>query len=179
MGQNQIMKIAVVGNIAGGKSRLSRALSRIYNLPLTHVDSVQFLPGMKIRPMNETRLELLGITNQERWIIDGYGPLDLIEKRFQAADRVVFVDFPIWRHYWWCSKRQVSNLWSRREELPEGCSELTWEHTVKLYKTLWQMHTKMRPELLRIFARDNLKNKMVFVRTLSEWKEISRNGLPS
>ncbi|WP_413288073.1 flagellar protein FlaR [Bdellovibrio sp. HCB337] len=171
------MKIAVVGNIAGGKSRLSRALSRVHSLPLTHVDSIQFLPGMKIRPLDETRKALLQVTSQDSWIIDGYGPLDLIEKRFQAADRVVFVDFPIWRHYWWCSKRQVSNLWSRREELPEDCSELTWEHTVKLYKTLWQMHTKMRPELLRIFARDNLKNKMIIVRSLSEWKTLSQQGL--
>lgn len=173
------MKIAVVGNIAGGKSELSRSLARVHGVPLTHVDSLQFLPGMKIRPMDETRNALKAVTEQAHWLIDGYGPLDLIEKRFQAADHVVFVDFPIWRHYWWCTKRQITNLWSRREELPEGCNELTYEHTVKLYKTLWQMHTKMRPELLRIFARDNLKNKMTYVRTLKEWKSLAKQGLTS
>lgn len=173
------MKIAVVGNIAGGKTELSRSLARVHGVPLTHVDSLQFLPGMKIRPMAETRNALKTVTEQGQWLIDGYGPLDLIEKRFQAADHVVFVDFPIWRHYWWCTKRQITNLWNRRQELPEGCNELTYEHTVKLYKTLWQMHTKMRPELLRIFARDNLKNKMTYVRTLKEWKALAKKGLTS
>lgn len=173
------MKIVVVGNIAGGKTELSRSLAHIHGVPLTHVDSLQFLPGMKIRPMDETRSALKALTDQADWLIDGYGPLDLIEKRFQAADHVVFIDFPIWRHYWWCTKRQIKNLWSRRQELPEGCDELTYDHTVKLYKTLWQMHTKMRPELLRIFARDNLKNKMIYVRTLKEWRTLAKKGLTS
>lgn len=177
MSLRPILKITVVGNIAGGKSRLSRRLSKIHNLPLTHVDSLQFLPGMKIRPQDETRQALLAVTRQERWIIDGYGPLDLIEKRFQAADKVIFVDFPIWRHYWWLSKRQVTNLWNPREELPEGCHEISWGHTVKLYKTLWQIHSKMRPELLRIFARDDLKDKVLFVRTLKEWESVFKNGV--
>lgn len=173
------MKIVVVGNIAGGKTELSRRLARVHSVPITHVDSLQFLPGMKIRPLDETRKALKSITDQENWLIDGYGPLDLIEKRFQMADHVVFVDFPIWRHYWWCTKRQIQNLWSRREELPEGCYELTYEHTMKLYKTLWQMHTKMRPELLRIFARDHFKNKMTYVRTVKEWKTLAEQGLTS
>jgi adenylate kinase family enzyme len=170
-------KITVVGNIAGGKTRLSQVLAARYQLPLTHVDSLQFLPGMKMRPLLETREALLAATAQDKWLVDGYGPLDLIEKRFQAADVVVYVDFPIWRHYWWLSKRQVSNLWSRRAELPEGCSELTWEHTRKLYKTLWQIHTKMRPELLRIFARKNLHEKVLIIRTMKQWNDLFEKGL--
>lgn len=171
------MRIVVVGNIAGGKTALSRRLAEIHGLPLTHVDSLQFLPGMKIRPLNETRQTLREISEGGAWLIDGYGPLDLIEKRFQAADHVVFVDLPIWRHYWWCTKRQLQNFWSRREELPEGCDERTWEHTKKLYKTLWQMHTKMRPELLRIFARENLRGKMIFVRSLRDWHRLAAQGV--
>lgn len=173
------MKVAVVGNIAGGKTELSRRLARIHNMTVTHVDSLQFLPGMKIRPLDETRQALRTVTEQVEWLIDGYGPLDLIEKRFKAADFVIFVDFPIWRHYWWCTKRQIKNLWSRREELPEGCDEFTYAHTVKLYKTLWQIHTKMRPELLRIFAREHFKNKIIYVRNLRDWQTLAEKGLMS
>jgi len=176
MSQKAPQKIAVVGNIAGGKTRLSQVLAARYELPLTHVDSLQFLPGMKMRPLPETRQALLMVSTQEKWLIDGYGPLDLIEKRFQAADLVVYIDFPIWRHFWWLTKRQISNLWSRRSELPEGCSELTWEHTRKLYKTLWQIHTKMRPELLRIFARENLRQKVLIIRTVKQWHEVFEKG---
>ncbi|KYG69965.1 hypothetical protein AZI85_14780 [Bdellovibrio bacteriovorus] len=172
-----IQKISVVGNAGGGKTALSRRLAEIHKLPLTHVDSIQFVAGMNIRPHKESISLLTDVQNKESWIIDGYGPLDIIETRFRASDRVIFIDFPLWRHYWWCTKRQIQNLWSCREELPEGCNEATWAHTKKLYKTLWQVHTKMRPELLRIFARENLKGKVIYVRTLREWNEIFTHGV--
>lgn len=177
MYSKDIRKIAVVGNAGGGKTTLSRRLAKIHNLPLTHVDAIQFVAGMQIRPHRESIQILKDVQAQESWIIDGYGPLDIIEKRFQSSDRVVFIDFPLWRHYWWCTKRQIQNFWSRREELPEGCDELTFAHTVKLYKTLWRVHKLMRPELLRIFARDNLKGKVLYVRTLKDWKRLSKFGL--
>lgn len=173
---NRIAKVTVVGNAGGGKTRLSRRLSQMHQLPVTHVDGIQFLPGMKIRPQSETR-EILGeITAQEKWIIDGYGPLDLIEKRFLLTDRIVFVDFSLWRHIWWCVKRQIQSLWTRRAELPESCNEATWSHTFKLFKTLWQIHTKMRPELLRIFGREPFKNKIIHIRSLAQWNELYRDG---
>lgn len=171
------LKIVIVGNAGAGKTTLSRRLAKLHSLPLTHVDSIQFLAGMKIRPHAESIKTLTEIQNQEKWIIEGYGPFDIIEKRFQAADKVVFIDFPIWRHYWWCTKRQMKNAWSRREELAEGCDEFSWSQTKKLYRSIHQEYTKMRPELLRIFARDNLKDKMIFIRTYAEWKDLFQNGI--
>jgi adenylate kinase family enzyme len=171
-------KITVVGNIAGGKTRLSESLSQRYDLSLIHVDSIQFVPDseMQIRPLSETREIMQKILQQKAWLIDGYGPLDLLEARFALADKIVFVDLPLWRHYWWCSKRQLQSLWSTRKELPEGCREASLAHTVKLYKTIWRMHKKMRPELLKIFAREDCRGKMLFVRNLSEWNKLFREG---
>lgn len=172
-----IEKIVIVGNAGGGKTTLSRKLASFHNLPLIHVDSIQFLPGMKIRHFPESIKMLIEIQDQSAWIIDGYGPLDIIEKRFERADRIVFIDFPLWRHYWWCAKRQVQNFWSRRIELPEGCSELSWSHTLKLFRSLSIVHRQMRPELLRIFTRPKNANKVIFVRNLKEWNHLYRNGI--
>lgn len=172
-----IKKIAVVGNSSCGKTTLSRKLSELHGLPVTHVDSIQFLPGMQIRPHAESIATLTQIQNHEAWIIDGYGPLDIIEKRFQAADKIVFIDFPLWRHLWWCSKRQVKNLWSRRQELPEGCDEASFQHSLKLYKNILKAHKLMRPELLRIFSRDSLRPKTVIIKSLKEWRQIFRHGI--
>ena len=171
------MKIAVIGNGGGGKTTLSRRLGEIHQLPVTHVDSIQFIPGMQIRPMEETRKILGEITAQENWLIDGYGPLDMIEKRFMMADKIIFVDFPLARHYWWCTKRQIKSLWSRRSELPEGCNEASWAHTVKLFKTLWRVHTQMRPELIRILKRDGLRDKVLFITKFTQWKAIFNGGI--
>lgn len=172
-------KILLVGNIAGGKTRLSHRLAEIYSLPLIHVDSIQFLPGMKIRPLDETRKKLSEVTGQEQWIIDGHGPLDQIQSRFDAADRIVFVDLPVRVHFCWLTKRQIQSLWCRRPELPSGCSERNFTHTRKLYRTLWKIHRKMRPELLRIFARPELKRKVIRIQTVGELNEIARTGLPA
>ncbi|MGZ3770094.1 MAG: flagellar protein FlaR [Bdellovibrio sp.] len=175
---NEIKKIAIIGNIAGGKTKLSQQLSKIYAIPVTHIDSVQFLPGMIIRPHSETKEIINTITShEEKWIIDGFGPLDILEKRLQLADHIVFVDLPLWRHYLWCLKRQIKNLWKPRAELPSGCNELTIVHTRKLFKTIWQIHSKMRPEMTRILLRDNLKNKVTFIRTLEKLNSVHKNGL--
>lgn len=172
----QVKKIVIVGNVGGGKTILSRQLALLYQLPLTHVDSIQYTADLQMRPYRDSIEVLNQIQKQDSWIIDGYGPLDIIEQRFQLADRIVFVDLPLWRHYWWCFKRQVLSLWAPRKELPAGCDEATWRHTVKLFKTIRKMHKLMRPELLRIFARENLKGKMCYVTSLSEWRNLYRDG---
>ena len=170
-------RVLIVGNVAGGKSALARRLSQLLSLPVTHVDSIQFLPGLKIRKLTETREELFKITQQEKWILDGYGPLDLLERHFGLADRIIFIDLPVAQHYWWFFKRQLRCLWKPRAELPQGCNEATLSHTVRLTKSIWRMHTRMRPELLRIFARPDLTKKVVHIRSLKQWNQMARHGL--
>jgi adenylate kinase family enzyme len=163
----------VIGNAGGGKTTLSRRLGEIYKLPMIHVDSIQFIPNMKIRALDETREILNRAVAQENWLIDGFGPLDLIEKRFAIADKIIFIDLPLWRHTWWCVKRQIKSIWSRRAELPEGCNEATIGHTIKLFQTLWRVHTQMRPELIRILNRESLRHKVISIRNLKEWNELA------
>ena len=172
-----IQKIAVIGNSGGGKTILSRELHRRYGWPLTHVDSVQFAAGLKIRPHHESIAILSAEQEKPAWIIDGFGPLDILEKRLTMADQIIFIDLPLWRHYWWCSKRQIMNLWAPRRELPADCNELTWEHTRKLFKNLKQVHTKMRPELLRILGKDHLKSKVIHIRDQKQWNKLFHQGL--
>lgn len=173
------MRIAVIGNSCSGKTTLARALAQQCGLPITHVDSLQFLPGMKIRPHKESIALLQAVQTQETWIIDGYGPLDILEERLRRADRIVFIDLPLWRLFWWCTKRQIQNLWSFRQELPEGCNELTWSHTKKLYQNIWKAHKLMRPELLRILERKDLHEKVIHVRTLGDWQRLSHGEAPT
>lgn len=169
-------KVMVIGNVASGKSRLSRSLAQLWNLPLVHVDSVQFMPGMKIRPLPEIREALKHYEKQERWLIDGYGPLDMLENRLRRADQIIFIDLPLWRHQWWLCKRQIKNLWSRRPELPAGCDERNWRHTQKMYQVLKSAHRQMRPELLRILHRDEFKGKVLIIKTLRQWHRVSKFG---
>lgn len=170
-------KISIIGNACSGKTWLSIELAKRYNLPLTHVDSIQFLAGMKLRNPDETRKILEEVANQNIWIIDGFGPLKIIEDRFQKSDVVIFIRFPLWRNYWWCIKRQIKALFARRPELPEGCFEATIPQTLKLFKTIWNVHHGMWPQLDRIFLQDIYKNKIVYVRNLAELNTLYKAGI--
>ncbi len=155
------MRIAIIGNVASGKSTLARQISKEKNIPVTFTDSIQFLPDLTIRPYKETIEILLNIQQEPSWIIDGYGPLDILEKRFELADQIIFCDPPIHKNYFRLFKRQIKNIFSPRAELPTGADELTWAHTQKLFKTIKQQHEKMRPELLRILNRPENFKKLI------------------
>lgn len=47
------MKIAIIGYSDSGKSTLAGELSRRLTLPVLYLDTVQFLPGWKVRPQDE------------------------------------------------------------------------------------------------------------------------------
>ena len=144
-------RVAVIGNAGGGKSTLCRTLSRARKLPFFPIDQIQWKPGWTPASYDEVKREHDRILAEERWIIDGWGPFDLIEARFAASDTIIFVDLPLYVHYWWTIKRQVACLFRPRSDGPEGCPMLpmTWP----LLKMIWQIHRQARPKLLDMVDR--------------------------
>lgn len=177
MTASKVKRIAIIGNSCAGKTTLSRKLSAHFQIQCTHIDSIQFLPGLKIRPLNETRDILIDITNQEKWIIDGFGPLDLLEKRLEQADIVVMIDMPLWLHLWWFFKRQFLILFRPRFELPKGCSEFNLSHTLKIFRTIIKIHKQMRPELLRILQGPRFSAKVIYIKNRSQLQFAAHQGL--
>lgn len=166
-------RITIIGNSCGGKTQVSRQLSKRYNLPLIHVDQIQFMEGLKFRPYKES-IQLLQVEQDKpQWIIDGFGPLDILEDRLKKSDWIIMIDLPLWVHYWWATKRVFRNLFfTQRAELPAHSSERNLEHIFKLYKTIHQIHTKMRPEMLRILQRDQFKSKTLLVKSKQELNSL-------
>ncbi len=159
-------KITIVGNIASGKTTFARKLSKRLNIPVTHIDGVQFNSDLAIADMNQTRAILNQVQSQEAWIIDGQGPLDMFEGRFTLADRIVFIDLPIYQNFILLTYRLIKNIFSPRSELPAGHSELNWKHIKKQYRTTWTIHKKMRPELIRMLNRKEFKPKLMTLTSL-------------
>ena len=103
------MKICIIGYSGSGKSTLAAYLGELYSLPVLHLDTVQFLPGWQERPKDERERMVAAFLdeNEERgWVIDGTYASLLPERRFDAADRILFLNFSritclfrVWRRY--------------------------------------------------------------------------------
>ncbi len=157
------MRIAIIGNVASGKTTLARQISMDQKIEITHVDSIQFLPGLVLRPYMETIEILNEIQLRPSWIIDGYGPLDILEKRFSICDQIIFLDPPVWKNYLRLITRLIKNIFWPRQELPQNSNELNLKHMLKLFKTIKQQNEKMRPELVRILNREQNKKKLFII----------------
>ena len=163
-------RIAIIGNAGGGKSALSRKLSRTLGIDRFPIDRLQWKPGWVPAPHEEIRKRHAAILARGRWIIDGWGPRDTILARFEAADTIIFVDHPLSVHYWWAIKRQIMCLFRPRPDGPEGCPMLpmTWP----LLKMIWVIHHQARPELFRLITAHSEGKQVFYIRSPHELRRF-------
>lgn len=87
-------KVIVIGCPGSGKSTFSRALHESTQLPLIHLDMLNWNADRTTVPREVFHLRLDNALQGEHWIIDGnYG--STIEKRLIACDTVIFLDYPV------------------------------------------------------------------------------------
>ena len=162
-----MQRIAIIGNAGGGKSVLARDLGMRLDLPVYEVDQVQWRPGWVSTPLEEIAAVYQKWLAEPSWIIDGWGDWNALRERFDRADTIVMVDLPIWLHYWWASKRQVlSCLGKSGSWPPQGCS--AWPVTWRLFKLMWHIHRKMRPQLLELIEEYRDQTRVVHLQSRVE-----------
>ena len=131
------MKIAIIGNSGSGKSTLARRLAEHYDIPVLHLDSVQFLPQWEIR-CQEEKVKMVGdfLDSHTQWVVDGtYSKLHYA-RRMEEADEIVVMLFScgacLLRAY--IRYRKYRN--KTRPDMAEGCTEkFDWEFAKWI---LWQ-----------------------------------------
>ena len=164
-------RVAVIGNTAGGKSTMCKALSESKGLPVHAVDKIQWNPGWTFSPEVEVEEKLNEIIKTDLWIIDGWGPWKTIERRFNAADTIIFVDHSIGIHFWWAFKRQILVLFfPERLDKPEGCTLL--HVTCKLFKMIWRIHRQLRPKLLKLVDSYKGRKKVFHIKSPTDLRRF-------
>lgn len=161
-------KIFIIGNIASGKTKLARQLSKKLEIPILHVDAIQFDSELNVRPRQQTVSRIQEFKLQDKWIVDGFGPFELIPANLKDCDLVIFLDCSIWQNYLWLAKRWGSLLFEKRPELVGKSSELKLRHMFKAVRSLRQFHLKMRPELIRVLNQETVRAKVLRVRNVRE-----------
>lgn len=127
-------RVAVFGKPGNGKSTLSKALAAATGIPLYPLDSMAFKPCGT--PVERSTFDDAhnAVLAEERWIIDGLGPMAAFNQRLAAADTLIYIDLPYPVSYWLVTKRLLKGLVVKPEGWPEGSSVL--KGTLQSYRML-------------------------------------------
>ena len=88
-----LTRIVTIGNSGSGKSYLAESLSKIYSIPVVHLDRLFWLPGGFNEPRHkeEVRREIEERRQQDSWIVEGvFG--ELAELFLPCAQLLVYLD---------------------------------------------------------------------------------------
>jgi len=155
-----IRRIAVIGNGGGGKSTLCRALGDRLGLRVREVDAVQWLPGWRRAPLDETVRTLEAWAAEDSWVIDGFGPWPVIDRRMERADTIVYIDLPFRTHLWWAAKRQIASRLAGRA----WAGQTAAPPTLRLFRTLRRVNA-LRPQIFEVVSRNDRSAKLVHLRS--------------
>jgi adenylate kinase family enzyme len=139
-----MQKVAVFGNAGGGKSTLSKRLSQITGLPLYPLDKIKYLPGGAEVPYEDYKRNHEKVLATDQWIIDGFGCIETVWPRLDAADTLVYVDLPLYMHFWFVTKRFITGYFKQPEGWPEKSS--IWKGSINSYRVLQLCHERLTPK---------------------------------
>ena len=160
-------KVMIIGNGGGGKTTLAYRVAKIYDLPLLEIDTIQFQAGWVRTNERELRQAIQIAHATDRWLIDGFGSWDQIEERARLADTIIFVDHPIWVHFWWACERQIeAALGMPRVGGPSDCD--LREITKQMFETLWWVHENLRPKLVTLVEMYQASKVVIWIRSPEE-----------
>lgn len=117
------MKIAVLGYSGAGKSTLARILGGHYNIPVLHLDTVQFLPNWEIRDDEEKREIVSDFMKNSDWVIDGNYSGLYKKERLEQADKIIILSFNRFFCFKSALKRYFENKGNTRIDMATGCNE--------------------------------------------------------
>ena len=162
------MKIAVLGFSGCGKSTLAQKLGEKYQLPVLHLDSVQFAANWVERELEDKLRDVAAfMDSHDSWVMDGNYSNLLQERRLEEADRIIMLELNRFVCLWRILKRWLTYKGSSRPDMAAGCEEkVDWEFL------RWALHdgrTKKRKAHMNKIAR-RYPNKCVRIRTRKEQK---------
>lgn len=137
-------RILIIGPCGAGKSTLAAALGQRLDLPVFHMDKLNWQAGWVESSKEEISARLAEIVKAERWLIDGnYG--GTLPARLVRADTVVYLDYPISL----CVIRLLKRIWMyhgrSRPDMTEGCPE-RFDIGFLLYLIQWRLGPGPRTE---------------------------------
>ncbi|KLI02974.1 DNA topology modulation protein FlaR [Sporolactobacillus inulinus CASD] len=145
-------RIHIIGSVGSGKTTLARSLSND-ELPYYELDNVVWkrTPSGDLRRSTEERDHYLEqIVRSKRWIIEGAHAQHWVNKSFEAADLIIFLDPPYFVRIYRITKRFI------RQKL--GIEAANYTASLKIFKKMFEWNRtfekESKPKLVNMLGRN-------------------------
>ncbi len=161
-------RILIIGSGGAGKSTLAVQLGGLLGLPVVHLDAEFWHPGWVKTPDEEWHCRVSELVQADRWLMDGnYG--SSLALRLEAADTVIFLDYP-WPVCLWRVLKRVTGSYGRtRPDMAPDCPErfdlsfLKW--------IVWDFPRRSRAKLLERLAEGSDGKQVIVLRSPKETED--------
>jgi len=150
-------RILIIGCPGSGKSTLARQMGEKNGLPVVHLDKFFWLDNWQEIDKAIFNQKLAEELQKPQWILDGNYPSSL-QKRLEACDTAIFLDYPRMVCVLGILKRVFSSLGKTRPDMADNCPERL---DLKFLYYAWQFGKKRRPKLLETLAQFPDKNIII------------------
>lgn len=159
-------KISIIGGSGTGKTTLSNNLGRMLDLPVYHIDGMNYEPNWVERDKQERDKMILEKVAQDKWVIDGTYNATL-KQRLDSSEFVIFLDYSSFARIKGVLQRATKEHGKERPEIP-GCNEkFDWKFFSFVLK--WR---KNKRHLITEALEELDKNKVLIFknrRKLNKW----------
>lgn len=158
----QVKRITIVGGPGTGKTTLAKKLGKIFDLPVIHIDAINYKPNWEeIGRENRDKLILEKIKDEE-WIIDGNYSATLKE-RIEKSDLIIWLDYSSFDIIKGVFYRYIKNFHKEKQEIP-GCKErIDW----KFFKYVITYRKRARKKIVEKI-KNTSKDKVCIFKNRSE-----------
>ncbi|WP_370401916.1 AAA family ATPase [Sulfitobacter sp. JB4-11] len=153
-------RVMIVGGPGSGKSTLARALGRRLDLPVFHMDRIQWMAGWVSRSRDERREMALAVEAQEMWVFEG-GFSTTYDNRAARADTIIWLDMPVALQMWRVTKRLFQYWGQERPDMAEGCVEGIHREILPFYRWIWRTRHTRRARVQKLIKGHGAQTRIV------------------
>lgn len=167
-------RIIIIGNGGTGKSTLGARLGKKCNLPVIHLDQLGWDAQWTRVPETTFKKRLEEILQQPSWIIEGWSYQSTIPMRFNAADTIIYLAFPVWRAYWGATRRILQYFFRQNPYDPPNSPRraVIW----LTYKAMWRVYRHYEPEVRQLLTSTYAQKKIFVFHSRRKLKKFLREN---